>query len=200
VPARLRIALVVAALGALGLLAAVILSARRDDADPAGPWAGAIRPAGAPVADFALRDQDGDLVRMADRRGTPVVLTFLYSTCRDTCPILAQTVRGALDDLGDDVPAVAVSVDPRNDTTASARQFLVKQKVIGRMDFLVGSQAQLEPVWAAYGIAPQRDGLDHSAWVVLLDKRGRQRIGFPADGATPEGIAHDLRRLLAEPA
>jgi protein SCO1/2 len=200
VPARLRIALFVAALGAFAVLAVVILSARGDNVDAAGPWAGAIRPAGAPVADFTLRDQDGDLVRMTDLRGKPVVLTFLYSTCRDTCPIMAQTVRGALDQVGQDVPAVAVSVDPGSDTTSSAREFLVKQKVTGRMEFLLGSRAQLEPVWAAYGISPQRRSLDHSAWVVLLDKQGRQRIGFPADQATADDIAHDLRRLSAEPA
>jgi protein SCO1/2 len=200
VPARLRIALFVAALGAFAVLAVVILSARGDRVDGGGPWAGAIRPPGAPVADFRLRDQDGDLVRMTDLRGKPVVLTFLYSTCRDTCPIMAQTVRGALDQLGHDVPAVAVSVDPGNDTTSSAREFLVKQKVTGRMEFLLGSRTQLEPVWGAYGISPQRGSLDHSAWVVLLDKQGRQRIGFPADQATADDIAHDLRRLQSEPA
>jgi protein SCO1 len=199
-PARLRIALVVTALGAFAVLAAVILSERGNDADATGAWAGAIRPAAAPAADFALRDQDGDLVRMADLRGRPAVVTFLYSTCRDTCPIMAQTVRGALDQLGDDVPAVAVSVDPGSDTTSSAREFLLKQKMTGRMDFLLGSRTQLEPVWAAFGISPQRGALDHSAWVILLDKRGRQRIGFPADQATPDGIAHDLRRLQAEQA
>jgi hypothetical protein len=30
---------------------------------------------------------------------------------------------------------------------------------------------------------------------VLLDGSGRQRVGFPFDKLTPEGLAHDLRRL-----
>jgi len=34
---------------------------------------------------------------------------------------------------------------------------------------------------------------------VLLDRSGRQRIGFPPDQLTPERLAHDLRRLEAEP-
>ena len=27
-------------------------------------------------------------------------MTFIYSTCEDTCPLIAQQIRGALDDLG----------------------------------------------------------------------------------------------------
>ena len=36
---------------------------------------------------------------------------------------------------------------------------------------------------------------EHTAYVVLLDRAGRQRVGFPFDKLTPEGLAHDLRRL-----
>ena len=39
----------------------------------------------------------------------------------------------------------------------------------GRMEFLVGSQAQLAPVWRAFGIAPQTNGRDHSSYTVLVD-------------------------------
>jgi protein SCO1 len=31
--------------------------------------------------------------------------------------------------------------------------------------------------------------------VVLVDRRGLQRIGFPHSQLTPEDLAHDLRRL-----
>jgi protein SCO1/2 len=159
---------------------------------------GALRPPGIPPQDFALRDQDGDVTRLAADRGRVVVLTFMYSTCQDTCPITAQQIRGALDQLGHDVPALAVSVDPANDTPERAKSFLLRQKLTGRMRFLLGSRAQLEPVWKAYGIRPQGQGFEHSAYVLLIDKRGRQRIGFPVDQLTPEGLAHDIRKLESE--
>jgi protein SCO1 len=168
-------------------------------AHPFDGFAGALRPAGIPPADFALRDQDGHVARLADDRGRVVVLTFMYSTCQDTCPITAQQIRGALDQLGHDVPALAISVDPTNDTPSSARSFLLRQKLTGRMRFLLGSRAALAPVWKAYGIQPQGAGFEHSAYVLLIDKRGRQRIGFPVDQLTPEGLAHDIRRLEGEP-
>ena len=75
-----------------------------------------MRPDGARLPDFALTTQDGEPVTAACLRGRPVVVTFVYSTCKDTCPAQVQSIRGALDDLGHDVPVVGVSVDPANDT------------------------------------------------------------------------------------
>ena len=131
-------------------------------------------------------------------RGQPVVVTFLYSHCQDTCPITAQTIRGALDDLGHDVPALAISVDPPNDTPASARKFLAEQRANGRIRFVLGSRAQLRPIWNGYGITPQRVTREHIAHITLVDARGRPRVGYPIDQATPERLAHDLRLLEKE--
>ena len=190
-------------LATVGLCAAAavtgvwIAGSTRDEAAPrpAGAFAGAIRPPGARAPQFRLRDQDGRAVAMADYAGRTVVMTFVYSHCQDVCPAQVQAIRGALDRLGHDVPVLAVSVDPANDTRASARSFLLRQHVTGRVRFVLGSRAELAPVWRGYGIAPQRGSLDHSAYVVLVDGRGRQRIGFPAARLTPEDLASDLRRL-----
>jgi protein SCO1/2 len=201
-PARVRLALMLAATLVLLAALAVVLLARRDGAPATGAqgFAGALRPP-IPPRDFALRDQDGRRVSLAGLRGRVTVLTFLYSTCRDTCPVTATTIRGALDDLGHDVPVLAVSVDPANDTPASARRFLSQRRLAGgRMRFLLGSRAQLAPIWRAYGIRPQGEGFEHSAYVLLIDRAGRQRIGFPFDRLTSEGLVHDIRRLEREPA
>jgi protein SCO1 len=176
-------------------IAGVVLARLGDDSVAAPGWEGAVRPPGARLPDFALRNQDGETVTAAGLRGGPVVVTFMYSTCEDTCPGQAQSIRGALDRLGRDVPVVAFSVDPANDTPARARAFLLEQSMTGRMDFLLGSREQLAPVWEAFGIAPQRDGREHSAYTVLVDARGRQRIGFPASRLTPSALARDLARL-----
>jgi len=163
----------------------------------AEPFAGAVEPAADPVPDFALRDQDGTLVTSKSLRGKPVVYAFVYSTCRDTCPAQVQTIRAALDDLGRDYPVIGVSVDPGVDTRKLASAFLLEQKMTGRMHFLLGTRAQLAPVWRAFGIAPQTKSLDHSSYVVLVDGQGRQRIGFPYTKLTPEGLAHNIKRLIS---
>lgn len=166
---------------------------------PATRFAGAIRPE-SPPARFALRDQDGKLIKASALRGQPVIVAFMYTTCQNECPTIAQQIRGALDRLGSDVPVVAISVDPANDTPASAKRFLTAQHIGGRIDFLLGSEQTLQPVWREFGIEPQVAGREHTATVVLLDAGGHQRIGFPLSELTPEGIAHDVRVLEREAA
>jgi len=196
-PARVRLALMVVATLAILAAAGVIVFARTGPATPvgAGGFAGSLRP-DIPPKDFTLRDQDGREVSLRQFRGRVVVLTFMYSTCRDTCPVTATTIRGALDDVGHDVPTLAVSVDPAHDTPDTAEAFLVRQGMsAGRMLFLMGSRARLAPIWRAYGIQPQGNGFEHSAYVLLIDKRGRQRVSFPVSELTDSGLAHDIRRL-----
>ena len=190
------------ALATLGLCAAaavagvwIAASSGRETVRQAGAFAGSIRPPGVRAPAFRLRDQDGRRVAMADYRGRTVVMGFVYSTCKDTCPGEVQSIRGALDRLGRDVPVLLVSVDPRNDTRARAKRFLLEQHVTGRARFVLGSTGELAPVWRGYGIAPQRGTLDHSAYVVVVDGAGRQRLGYPAHRLTPEDLEADLRRL-----
>ncbi len=197
-PARLRLALFVAGILALAAVAGVLLFAIGDRTTSSSGFAGAVRPAGIPRAEFGLRDERGEMVRLRDLRGRPVVVTFLYTTCRDTCPLTTQQIRAALDDLGHDVPVIAVSVDPANDTPRRARAFALAQQMTGRMRWVLGSGGELQRLWRAYGVAPQTDELEHSASTVLLDRRGRQRIGFATSVLTPEGLAHDIAALERE--
>ena len=155
-------------------------------------------PKGLRAPDFTLRNEDGRPVKMRALRGRPVLVTFLYTTCEDACPGMAQTVKGALDDLGHDVPALAVSVDPPRDTPARARAFLEKQRARHRLDFVLGSRTELRRLWRGFAVQPQSVREEHQARFTLVDKRGFQRIGFPASQATAESLAHDLRMLERE--
>ena len=120
--ARLRLTMMAGAtIVLLAILAFLLLSDPNAGSSqlPATRFAGAIRPESPPVR-FALRDQDGELIKASALRGQPVIVAFMYTTCQNECPTIAQQIRGALDRLGSDVPVVAVSVDPANDTPASA--------------------------------------------------------------------------------
>src|SRR5689334_16442383 len=139
-PARLQLALIaLAACAAAAVLGVLAASGHQTAGQPlalTNGWAGALRPPGLDVPRFALRDQDGHVIASRSLRGQPVVYAFVYSTCRDTCPAEVQTIRGALDDLGRDIPVMGVSVDPANDTPKRASAFLLEQKMTGRMHFL----------------------------------------------------------------
>ena len=214
---RLRLVLVVVALLALAatVLAAIAASRNGDDGaaatveevdtgvqGPRSPFKGAVRPADAPPVDFALRNQDGKLVRTADLRGDVVVISPMYATCDETCPVIAQQIRGALDDVPEAdrerIKAFALSVDPDNDDPTAVKAFLLNRRLRGYLDYLLGSRRELAPVWREFGFAPQTDTREHNSYVVLLDKQGRQRVGFPANFLTPEDLAHDLKLLVRE--
>jgi len=179
--------------GALGIV--LFKGSRSSSAGSRSSFEGSIPPAGVPPRDFKLVDQDGKTASLAAYRGRPVILSFMYSTCQDTCPIMAQQIKGALDDLGHDIPVLLISVDPANDSPLNAKRFLLKQHVTGRMRFLLGDRAQLAPVWKAYGIRPQGQGFEHTAYVMLIGRDGTQKVSWPADKLTPGPLARDLARL-----
>jgi protein SCO1 len=158
-------------------------------------------PAGLRAADFSLTDQYGRRVTLARYRGHVVVLTFIHSLCKDTCPFMVEQIKGALDDLpgsGRGVPAVGVSVAPAEDTVHNRKAFLGRHELTGRLAFVNGPMSVMHRVWHDYAIQPVTPKVDHSTFVLLIDKRGFERVGFAADQLTPEDLAHDIRALERE--
>ena len=188
---------------ALAFAALVVAADRARDRTGDAPeeeplrFEGGLIPEGVRAPDFALTDERGRPVTMRQFRGRPVAVTFLYTTCEDTCPTQAQQIRGALDQLDRPVPALAIAVDPPRDTPARAREFLDKYDLAGRMRWVLGTKAELERLWRGFAIQEQLPEREHQARIVLVDGDGFQRVGFPANQATPERLAHDLRELGA---
>jgi len=154
------------------------------------------------AADFTLRDQYGRRVSLSADRGKVVVLTFIHSLCHDTCPFMVEQIKGALNDLPDsgaNVPTIGVSVDPSQDTMKNRRAFLTQHQMTGRLAFVNGPLPAMRRIWHDYAIQPVTPKIDHSTFVLLIDKRGYERVGFAADQLTPEGLAHDIRVLQREP-
>ncbi len=174
---------------------------------------GALLPANLPPRAFVLTDQYGRRVSLGDFRGRVAILAFLDSASRTTAPLIAQQIRGALDELephplgvrpsgarSPGTPALAVSVDPAADTPGHVRAFLRKTSLTGRLEYLTGAPARLRAVWRAYSVVPASAGesaYERAAFVLLLDRTGAPRVELPLEQLTPEGLAHDVRRLEA---
>lgn len=175
------------------------------DEDAGGPEAtsstgfdGAALPASLAVHNFALVDQEGSTVSLGSLHGEVTVLAFLYSTCGATCVVIADQIRGALEELPHPVPVVFISADPAADTPAHIERFLAQVGLSGRVHYLTGSQAQLAPVWRAYKVVPAsagRSAFDRYASVMLLDRGGHERVVYGLEQLTPEALAHDIRKL-----
>jgi protein SCO1/2 len=169
-----------------------------------GVFAGAAYPAGVRAPDFALPDIAGRTVTLSAQRGHVVALIFLPGDCR-TCLLVAQQVRGALDELESHPPhsanvrTIFVSTAPRGDSAARARAFLTRTALLGRASYLLADEARLRPVWRAYHVSPLtaagKTAAEDAIAVLLIDRRGYQRVGFGVEQITPEGLSHDIRLL-----
>jgi peroxiredoxin Q/BCP len=80
---------------------------------------GVIEP-GQPAPDFELPDQDGNLVKLSDLRGRPVVVYFYPKADTPGCTIQAQGVRDHSGDYGK-AGAVVLGISP--DPVAPVKRF-----------------------------------------------------------------------------
>jgi cytochrome oxidase Cu insertion factor (SCO1/SenC/PrrC family) len=159
---------------------------------------GAALPGGVVAPGFTLTDQRGRLVSLARYRGQATVLSFLYPTCGPTCILVAQQIRGALDQLPHPVPVLIISADPAADTRANVSRFLAKVSLTGRVEYLSGSPRQLDAIWRSYRITPpstSRSSFDRGASVLLIDGAGDERVQFGLEQLTPESLVHDIGKL-----
>jgi protein SCO1/2 len=204
------LALAAAVAVALAVAAVLILSPDHGSSSPQSAssatvppgFDGAALPGDVSAPGFALTDQYGDPVSLSDYRGRVVVLTFLYSTCGATCILIAQQIRGALNELDDErarpAAVLIVSADPAADTPAHVARFLSEVSLSGRVQYLTGPPARLRSIWRAYRVRPASVGareFDNYAELLLLDGRGTERVLFEPEVLTPEALAHDIRKL-----
>jgi cytochrome oxidase Cu insertion factor (SCO1/SenC/PrrC family) len=271
--------LVCLALGGLGGLGTALVTKPEAQAQPARYTVPR-----QPPPTFRLRDEEGTWRTPASARGDVLVVTFIYTRCRDLCPRQAAEIKDAVLGAGGGVQVYAITVDPEHDDPAAARAWLKRMGVAGGpVHILLGSRAELEPVWNRFGIVPiaqspreeiaeseeygesyeehdegyeeageeyeeygedaeehsaayeeaerqetlehrpapkaaldeypavgdgnyrgharHEGGLDyeHSAYALLIDPRGRQRIGYPYEQITSDLMLTDLQALKAEP-
>jgi cytochrome oxidase Cu insertion factor (SCO1/SenC/PrrC family) len=173
-------------------------------ANPAGSsgFDGAALPAGIVAPSFTLTDQGGRSISIKQFRGKVTVLTFLYSTCGAPCVLIAEQIRGSLDELHHPPSVLIVSADPRADTSASVRRFLAEVSLTGRVNYLTGPPALLRKTWRAYRVTPAsagRKAFALHASVLLIDGQGDERVVFQSEQLTPESLAHDIGRLEGDP-
>ena len=157
-----------------------------------------------PAPDFLLKDQFGNSISLAQFKGKPVVLTFLYTHCPDVCPLTAEKIHTTMQSLGSNaqhVAVLAVSMDPKGDTASAAQNFAKVHKLGNYFYYLIGTHHELAPVWASYSVDAQAatsSGIvNHSSAIYVIDKQGRERALLD-NGFSSSQLASDLKMLLEE--
>ncbi|MFL5693191.1 MAG: SCO family protein [Ktedonobacteraceae bacterium] len=161
---------------------------------------------GGPAPDFRLTDQFGRTVSLSQFKGKPVIVTFLYTHCPDQCPLTAEKLHAVMQNLGSsaqNVAVLAVSTDPKGDTTAAALNFSKVHKMENYWHYLVGTHDQLSPIWSSYAVyaapTPTSTGgtVAHTSAIFIIDKQGHERVYF-GDTASIAQLTTDMQILLKE--
>jgi protein SCO1/2 len=159
-----------------------------------------------PAPDFALTSQDGRRVTLGDFRGKAVALTFIFTSCADTCPLLTARMVEVQEDLGPafgaNVVFVSITVDPAHDTPEVLKQYAESfgAKTAG-WAFLTGDPVEIREVERRYGVfaASAPDGnVDHTFLTSLVDPQGNLRVQYLGVRFDPEEFRRDLLSLLDE--
>jgi cytochrome oxidase Cu insertion factor (SCO1/SenC/PrrC family) len=108
--------------------------------------------------DLEFRTQDDRPVRFYTdtMEGRTVVINFIYTNCKDACPLITQKMLQVRDLLGDrfnkEVFFITISTDPARDTPAELKKFAQKQSAdLPGWVFLTGSKANTEAILKKFG-------------------------------------------------
>ena len=194
----MRAAVVLAVL----VLASLMLAQSHDAADHVSKEQSL--PKIAPAPEFTLTSQDSTPVSLADLRGKVVAVTFIYTLCTDTCPVLTPMMSFVQDRLGPDfgtkVAFVSITVDPERDTPAVLKEYARAFGAdLGGWAFLTGAPETLREVIRRYGVfaAQAANGdVDHSFLTSIVDPRGILRVQYLGVRFDPEEFRRDLLSLV----
>ncbi len=154
-----------------------------------------------PAPPIELTSQYGKKVSLAKLKGQTVLVAFLYTHCTDLCPIVAGKVHTAYAHIpkAERPVFLAVSVDPAHDTPESAAAFNKRHRTTGEITWLLGSHAELEKVWKAWGVKPVHNAndpeeIEHNAEIFAIDPQGQIRAYYPPN-FKPAKLAVGTRTL-----
>jgi protein SCO1/2 len=157
---------------------------------------------GVPAPEFRLTDHRGRPLTLEDLRGRPVVMTFVYTDCHATCPLLIERLKALETRVpAADVAFVAVSLDPERDTPAALAAAATRWELGDRWHLVTGEPAAVQALLRAHrvGWATLPTGeRAHDNVVTLIDRRGRLAFAYRGLAHPEERQAAELQRLIAE--
>lgn len=197
-------------------------NARTPDHDYDAPQPGTYSlPVIKPAADGEVLDPRGKSLRLREvTRGRVTVMSFIYTRCAaaKACPmatgVLMQLHRESAEDatLAKSLRLVSLSFDPVNDTPErmAAYSGLASSRTNAAPWHFVTtkSQAELQPILAAYGQAVDKKQnpadptgpLNHTLRVFLVDAGGDIRNIYSSGTLDPRLVLADVRTLLMKTA
>lgn len=135
---------------------------------------------GRPVGDFRFTDSKGRDVGLADFRGRPLLVSFVYTGCFQACPVatqfLMEAVKTARKALGDDrFQVVSIGFNQPFDNPVAMAAFARKNGIDDpRWSFLTPRAGEVEALAQRFGFSYEATpaGFDHITQVTVVGPDG----------------------------
>jgi protein SCO1/2 len=156
--------------------------------------------AGDPMPKTAFVDQTGAARTLDDFRGRTAVIGFVYTSCKDECPLITRKF-GSLERLlpKDRFHLIEVSIDPAHDSprvlAAYARRYDVDPT---HRTLLTGTPAALDAFERQLGVSVIDNGhgtIIHNSRTIIVDAGGRIADIIDEAGWTPADVAADAQTV-----
>lgn len=166
--------------------------------------------------EFSMTDHSGRNITPSSPRGGVKILTFLFTSCTNVCPIITSNIKNAVLQVNkpDLIQVIIITVDPDRDTADAVDEYIQKWKLPSNWQFLTGTKKELSPIWKAYFINPQTSLLNsgagpesvksafddrysviHTAPVYILNSGGIPKT-VHTNQINESDLAHDIREVL----
>jgi len=163
---------------------------------------------GKQLANFTFTNAEGKPVKLEDFRGKPLVLSMVYTSCYQICPMttrhLSKVVEKARDAMGEDsFSVVIIGFDTNVDTPEAMQYFANKQGISDKnWNLLSVDEEDIDALSNNLGFLyyPSSSGFDHLIQATVIDAEGkvyRQVYGQVFD--TPLLVDPLLELVLGRP-
>jgi protein SCO1 len=131
---------------AMQVLCVSVVAASRTSAAPANNWGANFMP------NVSVTDQNGRELKFYDDvvKDRVVVINFVYTVCKDMCPLVTARLALLQEKLGDlvgrDIHFVSISIDPVQDTPEKLKQFADAFGVGPGWTFLTGTPENINKI------------------------------------------------------
>jgi protein SCO1/2 len=153
--------------------------------------------------DTPLVDQDGRQLRFYSDllKGKVVVINSFFTTCKDSCPVMAATLARLQERIGDrlgkSVHLISITVDPEVDTPAKLKEFAEHMKAKPGWEFVTGKKESLEIVLRKIGQYAENRDSHTSLFIIGNEQTGlwKKALGM----AKPDDIISIVESVINDP-
>lgn len=153
--------------------------------------------------DLEVINQNGESLRFYSDviKGRIVLISFIFTSCQDACPIVAQkliqTRQLMVDSIKDEVWYVTLTVDAANDTPEDLKKFAKQQGVDeSRWVFLTGDKKNLDTI--IYKLGQYTKDINAHTTMMLAGNAITRHWTRVLPMTPPGGIAQQMRNLADE--